>query len=510
MIAFAIRRRTVAAYVLPSIPISALGLPLVVHLPAFYAESTGLGVATVGLLFMVARLWDVVTDPIMGIVSDSVETRWGRRRPWLLASVPVVMLTAWMVFMPPEKISTSYLIFWMLMLYVGYTLVTLSHLAWGAELSPDYHERSRIQGWREFAFIIGMLTVLMIPALMELGENFTASTSQTASAEAAQAATETAEVAPPEGVVVLERNPIDRGKLAAMGWFIILLTPLTVLVAITLVPERRAVKPETVPWNRTWRLLRNNAALRRVLMIDFLIQLAPGISGATYIFFIAYYAGQPVWANVILAFYFLSAVLGVPFWSKFSYRFGKHRTLAGAAFYAVALLPTFFLAPFVPLWALIIANCLYGVAYGAGSFLLRAMMADVCDYDEVHTGQARTGLYFSLLTMTGKMGHAVAVGLSYLLLGLAGFSTKSGTLNTWDAVNGLAAIFVVLPLVCFALAGILCWNFPLDQAEQERLRAYLRTRRAEAEAEAENAEAAAQGATPENVCLRTTKNEPEP
>ncbi|MFP3944038.1 MAG: MFS transporter [Alphaproteobacteria bacterium] len=503
MIAFAIRRRTVAAYVLPSIPISALGLPLVVHLPAFYAESTGLGVATVGLLFMVARLWDVVTDPVLGIVSDSVETRWGRRRPWLVASVPVVALSAWMVFMPPENVSTLYLMFWMLVLYVGYTLVTLSHLAWGAELSPDYHERSRIQGWREFAFIIGMLTVLMIPAMLELGENLAAPPAQTEDTAAAAASAE--EVIHDEGVVVLERNPIDRTKLAAMGWFIIVLMPLTVFLAVAFAPERRTARPQKVPWSETWALLKGNGALRRVLIIDFLIQLAPGISGATYIFFIAYYAGQPVWANVILAFYFLFAVLGVPVWSRLSYRFGKHRTLAGALFYAAGILPVFFLAPFVPFWALILVNCLYGVAYGAGSFLLRAMMADVCDYDEVHTGQARTGLYFSLLTMTGKMGHAVAVGLSYLLLGLVGFSTKGGELNTWDAVNGLAAIFVLLPLLSFAIAGVLCWKFPLDQAEQERLRERLRHQRAEAEAEAEARETGPEGAGR----LRTTKDRPK-
>lgn len=504
MIAFSIRRRTIAAYALPSIPISALGLPLVVHLPAFYAESTGLGVATVGLLFMLARLWDVVTDPVLGIVSDRLDTPWGRRRPWLVASVPVVALAAWMVFMPPEKVGTLYLMSWMLVLYVGYTLVTLSHLAWGAELSPDYHERSRIQGWREFAFIIGMLTVLMIPALLELGENFARPSPETATAAEVETSISSAKTARNDGIVVLERNPIDRTKLAAMGWFIILLMPITVFIAVAFAPERRTARSQKVPWSQTWNLLRKNSALRRILIIDFLIQLAPGISGATYIFFIAYYAGQPVWANLILAFYFLFAVVGVPFWSKFSYRFGKHRTLAGALFYAVCILPTFFLAPFMPFWALVAVNCLYGLAYGAGSFLIRAMMADVCDIDEVHTGQARTGLYFSLLTMTGKMGHAVAVGLSYLLLGLVGFSTQGGTLNTWDAVNGLAAIFVCLPALSFAAAGVLCWNFPLDQRAQEKLRERLSTRRAAA-----GSEAAAAVEAPGDMPYRTAKDGPE-
>lgn len=487
MIAFAIPRRTIAAYVLPALPISALGLPLVVHLPAFYANYTELGVATVGLLFMAARLWDVITDPVLGIVSDRIETRWGRRRPWLVASVPVVAVSAWMVFMPPEQVGAARLLFWLLVLYVGYTLVMLSHLAWGAELSPDYHERSRIQGWREFTFIIGMMAVLAIPALLELGENLRPPSAVPLTADAAASTGSAHE----DGVVVLERGPVDRTKLAAMGWFIILLMPVTVFLAVAFAPERRTPAPRRVPWAQTWGLVRQNLPLRRLLAINFLVELAPGITGATYIFFIAYYAGQPVWANLILAVYFLSAIFGVPFWSRISYRFGKHRTVAGAMFYAVALLPFFFLAPFLPLWALLVFNCLYGLAYGAGSFLVRAMMADVCDVDQLHTGQARTGLYFSLLTMTGKMGHALAVGLSYLLLSLVGFSTQPGTLNSWNAVNGLAAIFVLLPVLSFAVAGAFCWRFPLDQAAQERLRARLQRARDEADEASETGDDAA-------------------
>ena len=80
------------AFAIPAIPISAMGLPLVVYLPPFYAE-LGLGTGIVGSLFMFARFWDVFTDPVLGILSDRFETRWGRRRHWIVISVPIMMVS---------------------------------------------------------------------------------------------------------------------------------------------------------------------------------------------------------------------------------------------------------------------------------------------------------------------------------------------------------------------------------------------------------------------------------
>ncbi len=145
-----LRRRTIAAFASPAIPIAALGLPLVVYLPPFYAEDMGLGLSIVGTIFMITRFWDVFTDPVLGILSDKVKTPLGRRRHWIVLSVPILMICVYKVFMPQPPVTGTYLLFWMVLLYVGWTLLTISHMSWGAELSPDYYERSRVQGWREF------------------------------------------------------------------------------------------------------------------------------------------------------------------------------------------------------------------------------------------------------------------------------------------------------------------------------------------------------------------------
>ncbi len=426
------------AFALPAIPISALGLPIVVYLPPFYAEDMGLSLSVVGTVFMITRFWDVFTDPVLGMVSDRVHSRWGRRRHWIVIAAPILMFASWMLFMPTAPVTWAYLLFWMVILYIGWTLITISHMSWGAELSPDYNERSSIQGWREFALIFGMFTVLALPAIIEA------------------AAT----------------DPGRAESVAAMGWFVIILLPITIGIAVLAVPEFESVKPQNINWADAGRILMRNKLLQRVLVADLLVGVAPGITGALYIFFASYVMGLPNWASLLLLVYFVAGFIGIPFWIRIAHSQGKHRTLSIAMYYGALTLPLVVFMPREEFWWLFAGNTLYGIAYGAGSFLLRAVMADVCDYDALETGQQRTGLYYSLLTMTNKVGAALAVGITYPLLDVIGFVPQPGA-NSPETLNQLLAIYVTLPAIFMIGAGLVMWKFPLDKQAQEDLRRRL-------------------------------------
>ncbi|MCH2097665.1 MAG: MFS transporter, partial [Pseudomonadales bacterium] len=152
-----LNRRTLAAYSGITIPMAAMGMPIAVYLPRFYSEGLGLSLVTVGTIFTMARIWDVVTDPIMGMLIDRFDTRWGRRKHWIAISIPLLVLSVWMVFIPdPADVSGLYLAFWLILLYVGYTMLAISHQSWGAELARSYDDRSRLFGWREIFVIGGM------------------------------------------------------------------------------------------------------------------------------------------------------------------------------------------------------------------------------------------------------------------------------------------------------------------------------------------------------------------
>ncbi len=436
-----VTRLQIGAFGLPSIPISALGLPIVVYLPPFYGHDMGLSLTVVGTVFMVARFWDVITDPVLGMVSDRFPSRWGRRRHWIVISAPLLILSAYMLFMPTPPVTWMYLAGWMFFLYIGWTLITISHMSWGAELSADYDERSTIQGVREFLLIFGMFTVLALPAVIEH---------------------------------VSDAAAAGPAKIAAMGWFIIVLLPITIGLAVWLTPEFPSAPHQQIPWKRAWAIIAKNRLLQRVLAADLLVNIAPAITGSLYIFFASYVMELPKAASLLLLVYFVAGFIGIPAWIRLSHMAGKHKTLAIAMVYGAVTLPLVVFFPRGEFWWLFIGNSLYGVAYGAGSFLLRSIMADVIDTDYLETGQRRTGLYYSLLSMTAKVGAALAVGITYPLLDLIEF--KPGGANSPETLNQFMAMYVTLPAIVMLAAAVVMWRFPLDRAAQEDLRRRIEQR----------------------------------
>jgi len=455
-------RWRIAMFSLPAIPMSALGLPIMVYLPPFYAGKMGLSLTMVGTIFLIARFWDVFTDPVLGIVSDRVPSRWGRRRHWIAISTPFLMISAYMLFMPSDPLSAMwmfgwvsdvwsffggapndtavYLLSWMIVLYIGWTLLTISHMSWGAELSPDYDERSVIQGWREFALIFGMFTVLTLPAILES----------------------------------IQGETTGASGVAAMGWFIIILLPVTIFLAVTLVPERPSVKASRFDPKEALQILLTNRLLQRILVADLLVGIAPAITGSLYIFFASQVMGLGDSASLLLLVYFIAGFVGVPMWIKLATTSGKHRTLAYAMIYGGTTLPLVVFFPTESFWWLFIGNTTYGIAYGAGSFLLRSVMADVTDYDNLETGEQRTGMYYALLSMTSKIGSALAIGITYPLLDWIGFDASGG--NSRETLDQLLYIYVGFPAVFMFAAAAVMWNFPLNKTEQKLLRERIAAR----------------------------------
>ncbi|MFO1236402.1 MAG: MFS transporter [Alphaproteobacteria bacterium] len=449
MSGFTLPGRTIAAYVLPTAPLAALGLPLVVYVAPFYVSGLGLDQAQVGLILLVARMLDLVVDPLIGWASDTTRTRWGRRRPWLTAAVPFFVTGVFLLFLPPQGATIAWFSAWVILSYLAYSVAAISHIAWGAELSGHYHERSRVQGWREFAGISGFLLVLALPVLLETFDH--------------------------------SATLVD--KVGLMGWFIVIAMPLSVLVTLMVVPEPPApARPgHKLDIGAAIRLIAGNAALRKLLLADLLQGLAPGITGSLFIWLISYYFELPKAASTILFIYFVAGLVCVPLWIRLSYRFSKHRTLCMALLYTSALLPLLLLVPKGSFAALVPAFVLFGVGYGAGGFLLRSIMADVIDIDTLATGSERSALFYSLLVMTNKLGYAAA-GLAYPVLSLVGFDGRPGSTNTPDAVFGLALTFVCLPLVFMLLTAWSMWNFPIDEFKQREIReAIARKRQAEAD-----------------------------
>lgn len=446
--AIPVPRGRLLAYSAPAMGLYAIGLPVAVQLPAFYADDLGLGLALVGQIFMICRLFDLAADIALGAASDRVRSRWGRRRPMLALAVPLMCLGAYQMFAPPAAVGPVYTLGWLLVMYAGYALGVISHLSWGAELSPDYHQRSRIQGWREMAGIIGMIAVLAVPAVMEqIGVGSKAD------------------------------------HIAAMGVFICIIFPLGVLLAVVRVPDPPHLADGTahLPMREAIATIGRNPLVRRILLADLLVGVPPAITGALYIFVVKFVVDQPELSSRLLLGYFVAGIIGIPIWVKLSYRLSKHRALAlGAVWNSATGFAFLFIGPGDTV-AMAAVTILHGLGFASGTFLLRAVMADVSDTDELESGRSRTGLFFGLLAMTNKVGYALAVGLVYPALALFGFS-PSAVVEPGQPVPGieaLMAIYIFVPMTMNLAAAAIMMRFPLDADRLAAVHHALAQRRAQ-------------------------------
>lgn len=434
----------IASYSAVAIPMAAMAMPIAVYLPPLYS-SLGLSLAVVGFVFTLVRVFDVVTDPIMGFVIDRFETRWGRRKHWIAVAAPIQMIAVYMVFMPnPENVSALYLAFWMIVLYVGYTMMAIAHQSWGAELSRTYHDRSRLFGWRETFVIGGMTSVLAVPAVLAL----------------------------------LHPDASLQAKVFSMGVFCLVMFPLTSIPTLLNVPDDARKSTTPIEFRQAMGLLFSNPLLWRILASDLLSGLGTGVAGALYIFVARYVFEVPEQASVALLFYFVSAFCAMPVWMRIAYKVGKARAMRWALVYGSVIMGLlYFLATPGSVFGLWLFTISYGVAYGATPALLRSMMADLTDADELDVGEQRAGLFFALLTTTNKLGAAFAVGACFFVLETVfGFVDRAG--NTPEAVHGVLITYCVGTAIGLFFAYVPMINYPLTSSKHAQIRAALDKRRA--------------------------------
>ena len=428
------------AYAAPALPAAMLGLPLLVFLPAYYAQATPLSLTTIGVVLLIARLWDVAIDPAIGFLSDRTRSRWGRRRPWMLAALPLVLAASFMLFRPPADAGILYLLGWMLIVYLGWSMLQIPHQAWGAELCAEYHARNRVTAWRESLTVAGVALASALPVLLASGPG----------------------------------RPVEEAALEAILWSTFILLPLAGFALFALVPEPKAIVPAAWPgWREGAAALRANAPFRR-LIGSYLVN---GVANALPATLFLLYAGDVLGAGgqegAFLLLYFLCGLASVPFWLAYAKRTSKHRAWCHAMLIAcLGFLPAPLLGNGDALWFMAIC-VVTGLCFGADLALPASMQADAVDAETAETGAARTGLYFALWSVATKLALALAPALAFPLLEAAGYARGAAS---GDGLFVLAALYAWVP-VAFKLAAVAAiWNFPLDAAAQGALRARIAAR----------------------------------
>jgi Na+/melibiose symporter-like transporter len=437
-----------AAFAGPCLPYAAIGLPLAVYLPHFYGTYVGLSLGAVGAAFLAVRCIDIFFDPVVGWAMDRTRNPFGPYRTWITLGTPILAAAIWMIFMVRPGASFTYLFGWLLVLYVGFSICTLAQLAWGAVLAPEYDERSRLYGWWQAANILGVLIALFIPV----------------------------------GVQKFGIGDYGTG-VQAMGWFIVLALPLTLAINLLVVPEPKPQEARPHGALKAYVALFRRPTVRKVLLCDLFLGLAPGLTGALLFFYLESVKGfDQAQAQQFMVFYFVAGLVGAPFWSWLAVRVGKDRALQIASLVFAALYASVGLLPAKDFTITAVGLFLAGLPYAAGLLLTRAMMADIADEVRLETGDDRMGLLFSFLSLTTKLGYAISVG-SLVILEWAGFQEHAAA-QPPSALITLQLLFLALPTLLLVLAAWALRKYPLTLQRHAEIRAALEARTAALEAQA--------------------------
>lgn len=435
----ALPQRTLFFYGLANMPAEMAIIPVSALVPNYYGQDLGVSLAAVGTVLLLSRIFDAVSDPLIGWLSDRTESRWGRRRVWMAASVPILMLAVYKLFMPEPPVTAAYLFTWLVVLWLGWTMLFIPYYAWGAELSPHYHQRTRVTGWRAW---LGM---------------------------AANASSKAA----PWLVGALFGYAGIRANLNVLAVMILTLIPITVGLTLFNVPEGRNYRPARVTLLPGLKIMWRNGPFKRLVLAFFVSQFGSAISTVLFVFFIRGVVQDQENFLLFLFVFYGAQLVGIPFWVRIARSVDKHRAWCTALFLFSALQCSYLLlGPGDFYWMLPVAVCT-GFCGATFRVLPESMKADVIDIDTLDTGEDRAAWFFAVWSFAIKVAASVGPAFALWALAFTNFDPQPNVVNAPEDLLGLRLLFCLGPASGFTLCALIAWRYPLTRTAHEALRQRL-------------------------------------
>jgi Na+/melibiose symporter-like transporter len=428
-----------------AIALTASQSPIAIYLPAYYGGYVGLAIGQVGIAILIVRLFDICFDPLMGVLLDRTNTRFGQARPWLILGIALLTCASPWLYLAPKGVGLTYLVSGLLVVYAGFSICNVAFAAWTARLVSDFNERNRLWGWVQVFGYFGAFLLFATPLLFS------------------------------------KNNAINDGAdIHIMGWLLTLGIPLIALLALVGIPEPApksgGENAQRVKFSDYLQLLRLRN-VRTIVIADAVLTIATGTTSALFLLFWQYARGysRPQ-ATILVLTYMVSGFIGTPLWVRIARKTGKKAALMAALACYGVIIPGVALAPGGHMEIVVPGQFLLGLTFASGTFLLRSMAADTSDEIRYRLNKDRTGQLFGLFGSTAKVGTAVGLFYALGLLQLFGFDAKLGHANTHVAVLALDLLYLVAPGLLMLVGALVLIPYRLTRSDHDKMLAELASR----------------------------------
>lgn len=420
-----------------------MSLPVAMWLMKFATDTLLIAPAAMGAVYAAARVWDAVSDPMAGYLSDRTRSRFGRRRVWLFASVVPLAVTFVMLWTPPSGFTGAAAVVWvaaaLILWETASTAFYIPYNALGLEMTGDYHERTRLFAWRQMLTTLGFASALGFIYLLR-----TAASPRTTAFEAS----------------------------LGVGLFV----AVVIFLCAARTPEPREHQGRGgVGLLASFRDVARNPHALMLFFIFGIESFGMGMVGTLSAFIMDDLVGRIDLLEALMAAWMIPQFLLVPLWIRYSKRVGKKRLwLYGMGSVACGFAGQFFLAEGRTL-QVFVCVLLIGVGSSISQVIGPSIQADVVDYDELQSGQRKEGAYAAVWNFIRKAGGAAAAGIGGAALGLGGYEPGAETQSesVQDAIRYTAGI---LPAICFVIGIFAFSRFSLNEMEHADVMARIRAR----------------------------------
>ena len=417
---------------------------------------------------LVTRIWDAVSDPMMGIIADRTKTRWGKYRPYLLFFALPFALCGVLLFTTPETGKTIWAYVTYILMMTVYTGINVPYGSLLNVMTADSDEKSVLSSFRMFFAYGGSFIALF--AWEPLCNMF----------DKARVVTEGA-----NGLASISTSPEAWNKA-----MLVIAACCFVLFILSFLMTKEHVKSEsTVSVGQDLKLLLKNKPWWLMIGAALASNLFNTVRGTTTAYFFSDYIVKtvemaPQWAFLVSASIFLSIgeianMVGVVLAVPMSKHLGKKSTYILSMAILIGLSIMFFFLPATTggYWAMLVFQILISIFTGVVSPLVWSMYADVADYSEFKDGTASTGLIFSSASMAQKFGGAFGGAAVMWMLAAFGYDTTAGVVQTETAITGLRILMSWIPAAVAALAILVVWFYPLTKQKMAGVQVELASRR---------------------------------